>query len=146
MSKTKPAHSKHRRDTYLLLIKKFPLRPLRNERDLDQAIGVINALLDKARLDAGARDYLDVLSDLVENYEEEHHSIPAPTDADMLAYLLDLKDLRQAQLAAGTGIATSTISEVLAGKRLLTRGQIEKLSGFFGVEPAVFFGSNGASS
>jgi HTH-type transcriptional regulator/antitoxin HigA len=130
-----------RRDSYLLLIKRFPLRPLRNERDLDQAIAIVNQLLDQERLDAGARDYLDVLGDLVENYEEEHHPIPQPTDADMLAYLLDLKDLRQAQLAAKTGIATSTISEVLSGKRLLTRGQIEKLSAFFGVEPAVFLGT-----
>jgi transcriptional regulator with XRE-family HTH domain len=38
----------------------------------------------------------------------------------------------------GAGIAESTISEVLSGKRRLTRAQLEKLAAYFHVVPAVF--------
>src|SRR5262245_35279024 len=125
MPKTRLRPRRQRDDSYFALIKRFPLRPIRSEAELDQATEVIHALLDRARLDGGERDYLDVLSDLVECYEEEHHPIPAPGDAELLAHLLELKDVRQSELATRTGIAHSTISEVLAGKRRLTRGQIE---------------------
>lgn len=128
------------RDSYLALVQEFPLRPLRSERDLDRAVEMIDALLARRRLDAGERDYLDVLSDLVESYEEHHHPIEPASDAEMLAFLLDIKQLRQNDLASATGIASSTISEVLAGKRHLTRQHIEKLAAHFRVDPGVFLG------
>jgi len=138
MFKTRNGRKKTVADSYLELIRQFPLRPIRSEGELDDAIRLINLLLDKGRLDSGARDYLDVLSNLVEDYEEKHHPIPPSTDAEMLAFLLETKHLKQNQLARETGIAASTISEVLAGTRELTRGQIAKLSAFFHVEPGVF--------
>ena len=142
MPKTASKPRRQRDDSYFALIKQLPLRRIRSEEELDEATEMINALLDRPPLDAGQRDYLDVLSDLVENYEEEHHPIAAPSDAEMLSYLLELKDVRQAELGAKTGIAQSTISEVLAGKRQLTRGHIQKLAAFFHVEPGVFLGRN----
>ena len=97
MPKTLAKRRKRNNDSYLNLIHQFPLRPIRSDDELNRAIAVIDSLLDLGRLDAGQRDYLDVLSDLVENYEEEHHPIPAPNDAQMLAYLLELKNAKQAQ-------------------------------------------------
>jgi HTH-type transcriptional regulator / antitoxin HigA len=141
MHKTRNGRKKAIADSYLELIRRFPLRPIRMDSELDQAIRVIDSLLDKARLDSGERDYLDVLSDLVENYEEKHHPIRPSTDAEMLAFLLEIRQLKQNELSRQTGIATSTISEVLAGTRELTRGQIVKLSTFFHVEPGVFMSS-----
>lgn len=127
-------------DSYLKLILQFPLRPIRSDRELDQAISTINSLLDREKLDRGEQDYLDVLGDLVENYEEENHPIEAANDAEMLAFLLDLKSISQTQLANQTAIASSTISDVLSGKRQLTRSHIEKLAAFFQVTPGVFLG------
>ena len=46
--------------------------------------------------------------------------------------------MTQAEVARATKIAESRISEVLSGKRRLTRGQIEKLAAYFHVSPAVF--------
>ena len=138
MSKTRSRPRRQRDDSYFALIQQFPLRPIRSEAELDQATEMVNALLDRARLDRGQRDYLDVLSDLVESYEEEHHPIAAPSDAELLAHFLELKNVRQSELGTRTGIAQSTISEVLAGKRQLTRGHIEKLAAFFDIEPGAF--------
>ena len=44
-------------------------------------------------LDQAERDYLDVLSDLVEKYEQENHPIVPASDAAMIRYLLDLRKL-----------------------------------------------------
>lgn len=125
-------------DRYLELVRRFPLRPLRSDADLDAAITVIDSLIDQDDLSPPEQDYLDVLSDLVEAYEDEHVPIAPVGDADMLRFLIGSKGVTQTQTAAGAGIAESTISEVLAGKRKLNRGQIGKLARYFHVEPGAF--------
>jgi HTH-type transcriptional regulator/antitoxin HigA len=125
-------------DRYLELVQRFPLRPLRSDADLDRAIAVINSLIDRDRLGPDEEDYLDVLGDLVEKYEDKHHPMPPLADAEMLRYLIESRDVPQVLVAAGTGLAESTISEVLAGKRKLNRRHIEALAQFFHVKPAVF--------
>src|SRR5262249_49540568 len=132
--------TKRSNDTYLELVRRCPLRPIRTEAELDRAQAIINELLDRDRLDAGEDDYLDVLSDLVERYEDKAHPIPTDdlTEAEMLEHLIEARGVKQVDVARGAGIAESTLSEVLAGKRKLTRGQVEKLARYFHVEPGVF--------
>jgi HTH-type transcriptional regulator / antitoxin HigA len=125
-------------DRYLQLIHQFPLRPIRSERELDHAIETINSLLDQARRTKDEEDYLDVLGDLVEKYETEHHRVLPVSDAEMLAHLIEAKGETQARVAAAARIAESTISEILAGKRELNRKHIEALARYFHVSPAVF--------
>jgi HTH-type transcriptional regulator/antitoxin HigA len=76
-----------------------------------------------------------VLSDLVEAYEAERIPMRPVGDAELLRFLIEQKGITQAALAAGTRIAESTVSEVLAGKRKLNRSQIAKLARYFHVEP-----------
>lgn len=125
-------------DRYLELMEKFPLRPIRSEADLDAATEVIHELIDQESRSKAEEDYLDVLTDLVHAYEEVHYPMGDTPAHEMLAYLMELRELTQAQVAKGAGIAVSTVSELLSGKRKLTRGQIEKLAKFFKVGPAVF--------
>jgi HTH-type transcriptional regulator / antitoxin HigA len=56
----------------------------------------------------------------------------------MLRYLIETHQKTQRGVAAGTGPADSTISEILAGKRELSVKQIESLARFFKVKAAVF--------
>src|SRR5258708_3211615 len=51
---------------YLILIQCFPLRPIRTDAELDAASRIIDELIDRDDLSLAERDYLDVLSDLVE--------------------------------------------------------------------------------
>jgi HTH-type transcriptional regulator / antitoxin HigA len=126
-------------DKYLKLVRAFPLRPIRSESELDHAIEVTDSLLDRDDLDDGEEDYLDVLGDLVYKYEADHDPIQEVSDADMLRFLLDSKGISQTELAQQSGIAESTISEILRGKRALSRRHIAALSCVFHVSPAVFF-------
>lgn len=132
----------NRRDAYLELIQRFPLRPIRTEEELDRAMEIVDELTDRDNLDEWEKDYLDVLSDLMERYEAEQHPIEPVSDAVILAHLIEVKGISQAELARETRIAESTISEILKGKRTLTRSQIGRLARCFGVGPTVFHFKN----
>jgi HTH-type transcriptional regulator / antitoxin HigA len=120
------------------LVAQFPLRPLRSERDLDRATKIVNELAIRGNLSRGERDYLDVLTDMVETYERIHHPIPDLSGPDMLRHLLEERGVSQAKAAREMGMAPSTISEILRGKRGIGRKHIEAFVRYFHVSPAVF--------
>jgi HTH-type transcriptional regulator/antitoxin HigA len=123
---------------YLALIRKLPLRPIRSEAELDRAIAMVDALSDRERLSPDEHDYLLVLSGLIEEYEDERHPIPAISGLSMLRYLIESKGVARAKVAAETGIAESTLSEILSGKRKLGIKHVAVLAGYFKVEPGLF--------
>lgn len=123
---------------YLKLIARLPLRPIRTDAELDAAAGVIDELTDRDDLSSAEADYLDVLGDLVEKYEDEHVEMPHVSDAAMLGSLMEEKGVRQADVVRGTGISKTVLSLLLNGKRDLTREHIRALSKYFDVNPAVF--------
>jgi HTH-type transcriptional regulator/antitoxin HigA len=125
-------------DLYLDLVLRFPLRPIRSEKELDRAIAMIDHLIDRDHLQPEEKDYLHVLSDLVERYETDHHPIPPLSDGEILKHLLQVKGASQVVVARKTGIPESTISEVITGKRMLSRAHIGKVAHFFGVQPGAF--------
>ena len=125
--------------SYLALVRVLPLRPIGSDAELDRAIAVIDSLISKDALNQGESDYLDVLGDLVHKYEAEHDPIAPVSDADMIRFLLESNGMTQAELAVRSEIAESTISEVLAKKRKLSRRHIAAISLVFRVSPAIFF-------
>jgi HTH-type transcriptional regulator / antitoxin HigA len=133
-------------EAYLALIRAFPLRPIEDDSALDAAIAVIDSLLDRDDLDASERDYLDVLGGLVEVYEEAHVDWPATDDASLVAFLMEQKGVTQADVSRSTGIVKSTVSQILSGKRRLTREHIEALAGYFHLNPSVFLSVDRAAA
>jgi HTH-type transcriptional regulator/antitoxin HigA len=125
-------------DVYLELVCRVPLRPLRSDEELARAVAMVDGLLDREDLGRDEQDYLDVLSDLVERYESEEHPVAPVSDADLLRHLMEAKGVSQTEVVQGTDIAASTISEVLAGKRTLSRTHIGKLSRYVHVGPGMF--------
>src|SRR5262245_33184255 len=109
-------------DSYFALVKRFPLTHIRDAGHLRAAQAVIDRLLGED-LDEGGGEYLDALTDLVETYETAHVPIPDASEADVLRVLMESNGLSQPALAKKAGIAQSTLSAVLNGKRSLTRGQ-----------------------
>lgn len=136
-TKTKFGLKGKRRDSYLERVLAFPLSSIRSDEHLDEAQKVMDRLLAKGELDDGEETYLDALSDLVAVYEDEHQAIEPASDADMLRHLLEAKGVTQAQLSQESGIAKSTISEVLAGKKPFSRRMIRKLADYFKVDARI---------
>lgn len=125
------------RDSYLELVLTFPLASIKSDRHLEEAQKVIDRLLAKCRLDGGEEMYLDALGDLVAAYEDAYHAIEPASDADMLHHLMEASGVSQVQLHRDTGVAKSTISEVLAGKKPFSRQIIRKLASYFKVDVGV---------
>jgi HTH-type transcriptional regulator/antitoxin HigA len=135
---TEDAQASPERVHYLDLVREFPLRPLRSDEELAQAIKVLDGLIIRGDLDSGEQDYLDVLTDLVEKYEAEEHPMPPVSDAVMLRHLIEARGITQSKLAADVEIPVSTVCEILSGKRRLNRRQISVLAKYFHVSPLVF--------
>lgn len=136
-TKSKFALQGKSRDSYLELVLAFPLSSISSEAHFAAAQRVMDRLLAQGKLNAGEETYLDALSDLVGVYEDEHHAIEPASDADMLRHLLAAKGVTPAQLSQAAGIAKSTISEVLAGKKPFSRQMIRKLADYFKVDVSV---------
>jgi HTH-type transcriptional regulator/antitoxin HigA len=126
-------------DQYLDLVRKCPLRVIRSEEEYDHAIAILNRLSDRGKdRTPDETEYVVALAVFVEKYEEQHYTIPPASGAEMLQYLIETHFLTQSDVAAGTGLAESTVSEILAGKRKLGVKHIQSLARFFKVKAAVF--------
>jgi len=66
------------------------------------------------------------------------HPIAPVSDGEMLRHLIEAKGVSQTEVSRATGIANSSISEILKGKRSLNRSHIGKLARYFNVSPEVF--------
>lgn len=124
-------------DTYLNLIRTFPLRSIGSEAELDAAQIVLDGIL-RQRMNEGAEQYLGALTDLIEVYEDKAHPIPDASEVDVLRLLMESNGLSQAGLAREVGISQSTISAVLGGQRSLTKEQIVTLARHFHISPMAF--------
>lgn len=124
-------------DSYFDLVREFPLTHIRDDDHLEAASAMIDRLL-REDPDEGAREYLDVLTDLVEAYEDEHVPMPDASEADVLRELMASNRLSQTDLARQVGISQSTISAVLNGTRKLTKEHVIKLARFFHLPSSVF--------
>ena len=125
-------------DRYFVLVRELPLRPISSDTELDQAIAMIDRLLARDLLAGDEQDYLDVLSDLVERYEDERYPIERVSGLDDLRHLVESSGKTRAAVAAEAGLPESTLSEVLLGRRRLNTRHIGILARYFRIEPGVF--------
>lgn len=106
-----------------------------NELYLEQ---VSELLRREDSLSAAERQFMKLLTLLIEDYEEKHYDLPKASPLGMIAFLMDQHGLKQKDLT--DVFATPSItSEVLSGKRELNKEQIRRLSQRFHVSPELFF-------
>jgi HTH-type transcriptional regulator/antitoxin HigA len=99
---------------------------------------MVDALGDRETLAPDEHDDLLVLSGLIEKYEDERYPIRAVSGISMLRYLIESKGVARAKVAAEAGIAESTLSEILAGKRKLGIRHVTVLARYFKVDAGLF--------
>jgi HTH-type transcriptional regulator/antitoxin HigA len=99
---------------------------------------MIDRLLARGGLAGDEEDYLDVLSDLVEKYEDQHYPIAPVSGLDALRHLVESSGKTQATVAAEAGLPESTLLEVLLGRRRLNTRHIGILASYFRIDPGVF--------
>lgn len=114
-------------------------RPITSQDQLERYSIALLALERRERLSRKERELADLLTVLIEAFEEEHYPIADASPIEVLSELMAANNLRQKDLAKILDRPESTVSALLSGKRPLTREHIEKLSRRFAVSPAVFF-------
>jgi len=120
-------------------IKGFPApRPITSEVQNDHYTEVLYNLERRGHLSAAEEKYAELLTVLIEAYEEKLYPIRALSPVEVLTELMAANDLKQKDLAPLFG-SESIVSEVLHGKREMNKQHIEKLSQRFNVSPALFF-------
>jgi len=125
---------------YLDLVREFPLRPIRNKRQLNRAMKIAGhlAAYDEGTLSAGEQDYLDALTVFLEDYQRRHPiDLPEAKPLAMLKHLMEEHDMNISDLGRVIG-SQSNASLILSGKRSISMRVMRLLSRHFGVEPAVF--------
>ena len=124
---------------YEALLRKVPPKVIRTEKE-NEAYTEILCELDKrsAKLTAAEKELAELLTLLVEDFEEKHYKLPKGKPLDVVRFLMEQHDLRQKDLVDVFG-TPSIVSEVLNGKRELNKEQIARLSARFHVSPELFF-------
>lgn len=127
------------------LIVSLPPRPITSRalhHSYREALSVLMDALDSGDVRGQAKEdlseYVNVIAGLLEDYERKAFPLKRATPGEVLAFLMDQHSLTQVDLAGDLG-GQPVVSDVLRGKRQLTREHIERLSERFHVSPAVFF-------
>ena len=102
------------------------IRPIRTEADYDAALAEIDRLID-APDDSLEADYLDILSTLVEAYEEQHYPIPLPDPISYILYYMESRGLTRRDLEPYLG-SQRRVAQVLNKERPLTMKMIRALN------------------
>jgi HTH-type transcriptional regulator/antitoxin HigA len=106
---------------------KMDLRPIKTEADYDWALKEIARYFDvQPQSGTADSDRFDVLSTLIEAYEDKHWAIDPPDPVDAIQYRMEQTGLGQADLARLLG-SRSRASEIMRRKRPLTMEQALKL-------------------
>ena len=79
----------------------------------------------------------EVLAALIQVYDDEHYSMPEFEPHEMVKYLMDQRGLKQADLVPVLG-SRSQVSDLVNGKRAISKAQMKKLAEFFEVSAELF--------
>lgn len=108
-----------------------PFKVIKTEADYNAALERFESLLEEDE-DHRSLDDLELLSVLIEKYEDEHYPIDPPDPIEAIKFRMEQAGLSQKDLIPYIG-SRSRVSEVLSGKRELTLAMIRALNVHLGI-------------
>jgi HTH-type transcriptional regulator/antitoxin HigA len=108
---------------------------IKTEVEYEAMLKRIEVLMD-AEPGSPEEEELELLGLLVETYEKEHYPIGPPTPLGAIDFFMDQKGLTNADMVQYLG-SPSKVSEVLSGKRALSKTMIRKLVEGLGIPAEV---------
>ncbi len=115
-------------------------RVIHNDEELEAYTA---ALFDLTALDhpsPSEHEAIELLTLLIERYEQQHYPIPAADAVSVVRFLIENQDLTQRDLIPQFGFE-SAVSMFLSGQRKLTLEQVRKLSARFNLPADIFIAS-----
>jgi HTH-type transcriptional regulator / antitoxin HigA len=120
------------------------IRPIRSQADYLASLGRVEALMDAAP-DSPEGDELEILTTLIECYEDTHFPMEAPTPLGAIQFRMEQQGLTPKDLIPQIG-SRSRVSEVLNGTRSLSVDMIRALHQEYGIPVHVLIGDGGSPS
>ena len=111
------------------------LRPIRDDKDYESALAEIERLFD-AQPGTPQGDRLEVLSILVEAYEDRHYPVPLPDPIEAIQYHMESRGLSRRDLEPYIG-TRARVSEILNRRWSLTLRMIHRLQAGLGIPAEV---------
>ncbi len=108
-------------------------RVIESDDEFDRMVKALEALdFAKRELTPEEIELQKLLSRLIQDYDDQHHEAPSSSPREVLAFLMQDRCLRQRDLIPVLG-ASSSVSDVVTGKRSISKSQARKLAEFFSV-------------
>jgi HTH-type transcriptional regulator/antitoxin HigA len=112
-------------------------RVIRNDEEFDRAVELLESLhFPERRMSAEEAELADLLQQLIQNYDD-HVELPDVPPNEMVQYLLEQRGLRPVDLAPAIG-SRAQVSDLLSGRRGVSKAQAKKLAEFFGLSVELF--------
>jgi HTH-type transcriptional regulator/antitoxin HigA len=107
---------------------------IKSEEENNRILAIIEDLMAKGEdsLTPEEDALLDLLVDLAHDFEKKHYPIPTSPPHQMVAFLLEQRELKPSDLWPVLG-SKGRVSEILSGKRAISKDQARKLAAFFHV-------------
>lgn len=102
------------------------IKPIKTAANYNATLKEIERLFE-AEPGTPEGDRLEILSTLVEAYEDEHYDIPSPDPIEAILYYMESRGLKRADLEPYIG-SRARVSEILNRKRPLTLAMIQRLN------------------
>ena len=128
------------RESYRDILSTYLPSPIRTEEDNEKALAQVELLMHQSPLTTAESDLLELLTQLIERFEEEHYAFPPEvqsTPLSMLLFLMESNDLKQSDLVSIIG-SKGVVSEVVNGKRGISKKMAIALGERFNVNPGLF--------
>jgi HTH-type transcriptional regulator / antitoxin HigA len=120
-----------------LLAAELP-QPIQNERQFESMVERLEELdFAKRKLTREEKALREILAALIEVYDKEHHRIPEQPPYEMVRFLMEQRGLKQADLVPVLG-SRAQVSDLVNGKRGISKAQAKKLAEYFGVSLELF--------
>ncbi|HEX4230054.1 MAG TPA: helix-turn-helix domain-containing protein [Bryobacteraceae bacterium] len=111
---------------------------IHTEEENDRYIADLEALHNRGHLTREEELLSELLTVLIEDFENKHYQLKPAAPVEIVRELMDANGLKQSDLLDVFG-TKSIASEVLSGKRDLSKAHIQKLAERFHVSPELFF-------
>ena len=111
------------------------LKPIKSEEDYRNALKRLDVIFD-AQTDTKEGDEAEILSLLIENYENEQYPIEAPDPIEAIKIRMEELNMRQKDLVGVIG-GKSRVSEILNRKKKLTVDMIRELERILQISASV---------
>jgi HTH-type transcriptional regulator/antitoxin HigA len=121
-----------------LLVQTLPCA-IKTDIEHERLLKIVAQLMEREEEELSPEEgsLLDLLVTLIECYEAERYPRPASLPHELLQHLMEARGLRQRDLLAIFGSRGLT-SEVVNGKRQISKAQAKKLATFFHVSADLF--------